>query len=116
MGYLCAFWPSRFGHNHVTSFELNFWMGWVVTDMVFCEHGLQWFAVTVSLVMLVFFPQRKFQCQCSIHQVQSHFSNISAETGLEILKNSKLPFGNYQRRKGCQIQTSRQIIQVHKLR
>ena len=37
--------------------------------------------------------------------------------GLEIKKNSKLPFGNYQRKNGCQIQKcSCQIVQEQKLR
>ena len=37
--------------------------------------------------------------------------------GLQIKKNSKLPFGNYQRKNGCQIQKcSCQIVQEQKLR
>ena len=41
----------------------------------------------------------------------NHFS------GLKIKKNSKSPFGNYQRKNGRQIQKcSRQVVQEQKLR
>ena len=41
----------------------------------------------------------------------NHFS------GLKIKKNSKSPFGNYQRKNGHQIQKcSRQVVQEQKLR
>ena len=27
-GYLCAVWPSKFGHERIASFEFDFWMDW----------------------------------------------------------------------------------------